>query len=406
MRIKAFQGLRPRPEVVAEVASLPYDVVSTEEARALTKNNPRSFLHVVRAEVDLPEGTDLYSDAVYEKAQENFKKLQDDGDLVRESEPSLYLYELEWKGHVQRGITTTCHIEDYESEIIKKHENTRPAKENDRLRLNQALSAHPGPIFLTYRDNEIIDEIVNDIAEGETLFNFTAEDGVRHTVWKITGDNAFGLISLFEDVPCAYVADGHHRAASAARMGREHRDNNPGHTGDEPYNWFLAVLFPASQLKVLPYNRVVKDLNGYEPDKLLIDIRETCTVYENLAPEPEKHGQICMYIKEQWLGLSRNNISKDPITSLDVSFLQTNVLGPLLGIADPRTDQRIDFIGGIRGIKELEKLVDSGEFEIAFSMYPVSIDQLLAIADKKQIMPPKSTWFEPKLRSGLFVHTV
>ena len=216
----------------------------------------------------------------------------------------------------------------------------------------------------------------------------------------------YALVSLFDEIRCAYVADGHHRTASAARLGNERRDNNPEHTGEEPYNWFLAVLFPASQLNILPYNRVVVDLNGYEADILLKDIRSTCTVYENLAPSPEKPGQISMYIKEQWVGLVRNNIPKDPISSLDVSFLQTNVLGPLLGITDPRTDKRIDFIGGIRGVKELEKRVDSGEFAIAFSMYPVSVKQLIAIADNNQIMPPKSTWFEPKLRSGLFVHTV
>lgn len=405
MRIQAFQGLRPNPAVVENIASLPYDVVNTAEARELAKGNPLSFLHVVRAEIDLPEDADPYGDATYAKSKENFEKLQSEGNLIRETEPCLFVYQQEWKGFVQTGITATCHIEDYENNLIKKHEKTRVQKENDRLRINQTLKAHPGPVFLTYRDEPAINEAVDAILKEDPLYNFTAPDGVRHTVWRVPGGSA--LVDAFKAVPCAYVADGHHRSASAWRLGKEMRENNPNHTGNEPYNWFLAVLFPASHLNILPYNRVVQDLNGLDPDSFIEEVKKVCTVYENNAPDPEKPGQISLYIRDRWFGLVRpENTSDDPIEALDVSFLQDKILAPILGIDDPRTSSRVDFVGGIRGTQELEKRVNSGEWAVAFSMYPTTVDQLMDIADADKIMPPKSTWFEPKLRSGLFVHTV
>lgn len=405
MRIRAFQGLRPTPETASKVASLPYDVVNTQEARELASGNPISFLHVVRAEIDLPEGTDLYSDPVYAKAKENLTKLQEQGALVRETEPCLYLYEQRMGEHVQRGITAVCHIEDYEKDIIKKHEKTRPAKENDRLKLNQTLGAHPGPVFLTYKDEPTLARLIESVASTEPFIDFTAPDGIGHRVWRIPGGTEF--VDAFKNVPVSYVADGHHRSASAYRLGKEMAGANPNHTGEEDYNWFLAVIFPASDLKVLPYNRVVADLNGLSPLEFMNRVREVCTVYENNAPEPEKVGQISVYLEGNWYGIvAPEDSDADPVSRLDVSFLQDKILNPILGIQDPRTDDRVDFVGGIRGTDELVKIVESGKWKVAFSMYPVTVEQLMDIADAGAIMPPKSTWFEPKLRSGLFVHTV
>lgn len=405
MRIQSFQGLRPNPAIAKQLASLPYDVVSTEEARALAQGNPLSFLHVVRAEIDLPEGTDPYADATYQKAKENFEKLQREGHLVRETEPCIYIYRQKWREFEQTGVTATCHIEDYENNIIKKHEKTRIQKENDRLKLNQTINAHPGPVFLTYRDNEAIHGLVDAVVKQTPLYDFTAVDGVHHTLWRVAGGNDF--VKAFSRVSCAYVADGHHRSASAARLGKAKRDANPNHTGEEPYNWFPAVIFPASHLNVLPYNRLIKDLNGLSPVDFMQRLKKVCTVYENNAATPEKPGQMSLYIRDRWFGLVRpHEMNLDPISSLDVSFLQDKILSPILGIEDPRTSPRVDFVGGIRGTEELEKRVNSGEFAAAISMYPVTIEQLMEISDADQIMPPKSTWFEPKLRSGLFIHTV
>ena len=405
MKIKPFQGLRPQNQNVDQVASLPYDVVSTQEARELAAGNPHSFLHVVRAEIDLPEGTDPYDDSVYEKARENFQRLQQEGHLVREQEPCMYLYRQEWRGLVQEGIATTCHIGEYENDTIKKHEKTRVQKENDRLKLNQTLQAHPGPVFLTYREDASIEELMEQVKKEAPLFDFAADDGVKHTVWSIPQGHAF--VDAFAHVPAAYVADGHHRAASAWRLGKEKRENNPEHHGDEPYNWFLAVLFPANKLNILPYNRIVKDFNGLSPEEFLEGVKKVCTVYENNASEPEKPGQICMFIKDRWFGLERPEPdTDDPVSRLDVAFLQSQILSPILNIQDPRTSDRVDFVGGIRGTEALEQHVQSGEWAAAFSLYPVTVDQLMDISDANEIMPPKSTWFEPKLRSGLFIHTV
>lgn len=404
LRIKAFQGLRPTPRLVTEVACVPYDVVNTEEAAALAAGLPSSLLHVDRAEIDFPPGTDPYSDAVYSKARENFLRLQRDGILIRESEPAIYLYQQRMGAHMQTGLAAACHIEDYERDVIKKHEKTRRDKEDDRTRLIGTIRADTGPVFLTYRDRREIDSLAAGILKTSPLYDLTAPDGVQHTVWRIPGGEEF--VREFARVPVAYVADGHHRTASACRVGRELRESNPAHTGAEEYNWFLAVLFPASQLQILPYNRVVKDLNGLDRTTFLGRISRVFALKSGSSPTPGRPGEIRMYLAGEWHGLEwKPAAGADPISQLDVSGLQDRLLAPILGIDDPRTSKRIDFVGGIRGTAELVKRIDSGEAAVAFSMAPTTVDQLMAIADANQIMPPKSTWFEPKLRSGLFIHT-
>ena len=404
LRIKAFQGLRPAPALVSEVACVPYDVVNREESAALAAGKPHSLLHVDRAEIDLPPDTDPYSDLVYAKALENFLALQKDGALIRETEPCIYLYQQRMGSHVQTGLAAVCHIEDYEQDIIKKHEKTRRDKEDDRTRLIGTLSADTGPVFLTYRDDAKIDALVAAAQTGAPLYDITAPDGIQHTVWRVAGGAEF--VELFKNVPCSYVADGHHRTASAARVGRERREANPAHTGDEEYNWFLAVLFPASQLKILPYNRAVKDITGQGREAFLAAVSAAFSLKENGSATPAMPGEIRMYLDGAWYDLAwQPPANADPISQLDVTALQDRLLAPLLGIDDPRTSKRVDFIGGIRGTDELVQLVDSGKAAVAFSMYPTTVAQLMAIADAGQIMPPKSTWFEPKLRSGLFIHT-
>ena len=404
LRIQAFQGLRPAPALVSEVACVPYDVVDREESAALAAGKPHSLLHVDRAEIDLPPQTDPYSEAVYAKARENFLALQADGALIRETEPCVYLYQQRMGRHVQAGLATVCHIEDYERDIIKKHEKTRRDKEDDRTRLIGTLSADTGPVFLTYRDSTVIDALVAGVQQDAPLYDFTAPDGIQHTVWRVAGGEKF--VEGFQSVPIAYVADGHHRTASAVRVGRERREANPNHIGNEPYNWFLAVLFPASQLQIQPYNRAVKDLNGHSKDGFLEAVGRSFTVRPNGSPTPKRPGEIRMYLDGAWYDLAWQPAKDaDPISQLDVTGLQDLLLAPLLGIGDPRTSKRIDFIGGIRGTDELVKVVDTGKATVAFSMYPTTVEQLMAIADASQIMPPKSTWFEPKLRSGLFIHT-
>jgi uncharacterized protein (DUF1015 family) len=405
MKIRAFQGLRPHPELAASVASLPYDVVNTVEAKKLAEGNPNSFLHVVRSEIDLPEGTDPYSDQVYQQARANLDRLQSTGALERETTPSLYVYQQVMKGHKQCGLVSVCHIDDYLNDLIKKHEKTRPQKEDDRTKLNATLSAHPGPVFLTYRDDETINSLVNQIIQESPLFDFTAPDEVQHTVWRV--EETEQLVNAFAKVPVSYVADGHHRSASAARVGAERKNANPNHTGEEDYNWFLTVNFPASQLKILPYNRLVFDLNGNTEESFLEKVKEVATVTEDSDSTPDQVGKISMFFNNRWYGIKLpQNDSLDPVSRLDISRLQNTILGPILGIEDPRTSSRIDFIGGIRGTGELEKRVNNGDGPVAFSMYPVTIQQLMDIADAGETMPPKSTWFEPKLRSGLFIHTI
>ena len=404
LRINAFHALRPTPQLAAEVACVPYDVVDREEAASLAKGRPHSLLHVDRAEIDLPREIDPYSTAVYERARANFLALQKNGALLRDAEPCLYLYRQRMGTHVQTGLATVCHIEDYENNVIKKHEKTRPDKEEDRTRLIDTLSADTAPVFLTYRDSEAINRRVAALQKAAPLYDFTAPDGIQHTVWRIAGGAE--LIHDFEQVPAAYVADGHHRTASAVRVGAERRNANPNHTGREDYNWFLAVLFPASQLQILPYNRAVKDLNGRHRDEFLREVATKFRVLPGASAKPARPRDIRMYLDGAWDALEWPGApDAEPLGQLDVALLQEHLLAPILGIDDPRTSKRIDFIGGIRGTEELARLVDSGQAAVAFSLYPTTVQQLMAVADANQIMPPKSTWFEPKLRSGLFIHT-
>ncbi len=403
MRIRAFKGLVPVPALAAEVACVPYDVVDASEAAALAAGKPVSLLHVDRAEIDLPPSTDPYSAAVYAKAAGNFLKLQRDGALVRECEPCLYLYQQQMGDHRQRGLVAVCNVEDYDANLIKKHEKTRKDKEDDRTRLIDTIGADTGPVFLTYRDEPAVTALVESLVKTAPQHDFTAPDGIRHTAWRIPGAEAW--VKAFGKVPVTYIADGHHRAASAARVARLRRERNPQHTGAEDYNWFLCVLFPANELKILPYNRHVADLNGLTADAFLTKVKEVFGLQENAAPSPSGVGGVSMYLEGKWYGLAcKADAKADPVSRLDVSLLQDKLLAPVLGIDDPRTSKRIDFIGGIRGTGELVKRVDA-KGGVAFSMYPVTIGQLMDIADAGQIMPPKSTWFEPKLRSGLFIHT-
>lgn len=408
MKVKAFPSLVPAPGKAETVASVPYDVVNTQEARALAGDNPHSFLRVVRAEIDFPDGTDPYGDEIYAKSKSNFDALQEIGILTREPEPCVYLYRQIMNGLSQIGITLACHIEDYENDIIRKHEKTRPVKENDRTRLTDELSANTGPVFLTYKDVDVIDTFVESwTRSNEPTIDFVDDMGVQHTVWRVAEPKAGPILDSFGEVPLSYVADGHHRSASAARVGRERREANPDHNGSENYNWFLAVLFPASQLNILAYNRVVKDLNGLTADGFLQRINEQFVLDSNGKEEPDSPESLCIYVDGSWHEIRWSEVESDnPIDKLDVSVLQERILTPLLDIGDPRTDTRIDFVGGIRGPGELEKRVDSGDWAVGFSMYPTNVNQLIDIADAGEIMPPKSTWFEPKLRSGLFVYTL
>lgn len=408
MKVKAFPALVPAPGKAESIASVPYDVVNTEEARTLAGDNPHSFLRVVRAEIEFPDDTNPYGDEIYARSKANLDKLQSEGLLVREPVPCVYLYRQIMNGHAQVGITLACHIEDYENDIIKKHEKTRQVKEDDRTKLTDTLSANTGPVFLTYEDVASIDAFVASwITAHEPTIDFVDDVSVQHTVWRVEQSDAAPILDGFGGVPVSYVADGHHRSASAARVGKERRDANPNHTGEENYNWFLAVLFPASQLNILPYNRVVKDLHGLSADGFLKKLNERFRLDSNGQKSPDAPQSLCVYVGGGWHTLQWDEVdSENPIDKLDVSVLQDEVLTPILGIEDPRTDNRIDFIGGIRGTAELEKRVESGEWAAAFSMFPTTVQQLIDIADAGEIMPPKSTWFEPKLRSGLFVYTL
>ncbi len=404
LRVRAFQGLSPKPELASEVACVPYDVVNREEAAAMAAENPHSLMHVDRAEIDLPLETDPYSDIVYATAKARLKEMERAGILCRESQPVMYLYRQHMGGQVQTGVVGVCHIDDYENDIIRKHEKTRRDKEDDRTKLIGTLSANTGPVFLTYRGRPEIDAMVAAQAAKAPEVDFVAPDGIRHVLWRLAETDA--LAEAFAQVPVAYVADGHHRSASAARVGHERRLANPNHTGSEEYNWFLCVLFPADQLCILPYNRAVADLNGLSADEFLSKVRGIFAVTQMADATPSESGHVSMFLDGKWFGLSwQPDPAADPVARLDVSVLQDRLLSPVLGIEDPRTSKRVDFIGGIRGTAELESRVRSGAAAVAFSMFPVTVDQLMDIADAGQIMPPKSTWFEPKLRSGLFIHT-
>lgn len=407
MKIKAFKGLRPKDGLAKDIASLPYDVVNFKQACKEAEGKPLSFMRVVRSELELDPNIDPYTQAVYDHAKENFEKLVKNGHLIREDAPSMYLYRQQMGNHSQTGIVATFSAQDYDADVIKKHEKTRKAKEDDRYNLTRTLRVNTGPVFLTVKDGTKLDEIVENKKDEDALFDFVADDGIRHSVWKISDPKLLNeIVEVFDKIPCAYVADGHHRSASNARCARDLAKENPHHSGDEDYNWFLSVCFPAGQLKILPYNRVVKDLAGRTPEEFLAELKKVCEVSKTSEKEPKSPTNVNMYLDGEWYALAFGSTDGlDAVESLDVSLLQNRVLSPLLGIGDPRTDERIDFVGGIKGVKELERLVDSGEFKVAFSMYPTTVEQLMAIADAGQIMPPKSTWFEPKLRSGLFVHT-
>ena len=408
--IKAFKAVRPKTGLAEKVACLPYDVMNTKEARAMAKGNPVSFLHVSRAEIDFPEGVDEHSQVVYDKAKANFDKMIADGALAQDKEAYLYIYAQVMNGRRQVGLVACSSIDDYFNDIIKKHELTRPEKEEDRIHHMETLQAHVGPIFLTYPQNNSIDNIINSIiAKQQPVYDFKADDNIQHTVWVVDNKESIEqIITLFnKEIPYTYIADGHHRTASAAKVGKKMREQNPQHTGNEEYNFFLSVLFPDNQLAIMDYNRVVKDLKGLSTDELIKKIEQKFTVTKSTGDKPAKLHEIKMYLGGEWFQLipkTGTYNDNDPIGVLDITILQDNLLAPILAINDPRTDKRIDFVGGIRGLEELKRRVDSGEMKAAFALYPVSLKQLMDIANSGKIMPPKSTWFEPKLRDGLFSH--
>ena len=406
-RVEPFKAWRPRRDVCADVASPPYDVLSSAEAREMVAGNPLSFLYVVKPEIGLDAGVDLYSDEVYAKGAENLQRLKDHGILIHEASPSLYLYRQRMGDHVQTGLVAGASVDEYEAGLIKKHENTRRVKEDDRTRHVDALNANTGPVFLTYRARPEIDALVERLTATEPTYDFTAPDGIQHIVW-VVGDPADrdSLVEAFGRVPELYVADGHHRSAAGARIRALRRGANPEHTGEEPYNFFLSVIFPDDQMMILDYNRVVKDLFGRSA-AVFVEALESWFSIEKVADgRPDGPRTFGMYLGGNWYRLRAKEggfPTVDPVDSLDVAILQNSVLAPVLGVADPRSDERIDFVGGIRGLEELERRVDSGDWAVAFALYPTAIDQLFAVADVDLVMPPKSTWFEPKLRSGLIV---
>ena len=406
--IRPFNALRPQGDRAAQVAAVPYDVVNTEEARALAAGNPWSFLHVSRSEIDLPDGTPIYSDKVYAKALANFEHLIKECPLEDEETPSLYLYRLIMGDHEQIGVVACCSVDEYDRDIIRKHERTRRDKEDDRTRHIMVLRAQTGPVFLTYRGEVRIDSLVADaLTRNPPLYDFVANDDIRHTIWRVP--NYQPLVEAFAEVPYLYIADGHHRAASAGRARAELKEHGFGFIGNEEYNFFLCVIFPDNQLQILPYNRIVRDLNGMSPSEFLARLRESFELTESASPSPKQRGEWSMYLDAQWYGLALPNDAARPeglVDSLDVSILQTRLLDPILDVKDVRTDKRIDFVGGIRGTGELEKLVKEGKAAVAFSLYPTTIDDLLRVSDAGEIMPPKSTWFEPKLRDGLLIHQI
>jgi len=406
--VAPLPALRPRPALAAEVAAVPYDVVSKEEAAALAAGKARSFLHVTRPEIDMAAATDPHAAEVYRAGADALARFVADGTLVRDPEPALYVYRLSVDGHRQVGVMGRCAVDEYDDDRIKKHEKTRPDKEDDRTRHLLTLSCHPEPVFLTYRGTAAIDERVAAAMAAQPLYDFTAADGVGHTVWRLGGAAAAELATAFGAVDALYVADGHHRSASASRARAQRRDANPDHRGDEPYNFFLAGVFPADQVRILPYNRVVHDLAGQDADAFLRRLGEVMTVRPGGAPAPDRRGRFSMYLDGRWYGLEappERTGSSDPVESLDAAILQSAVLAPLLGIGDPRTSQDVDFVGGIRGAGELERRVEEGA-AVAFSLFPVSVEELMAVSDAGRVLPPKSTWFEPKLRSGLLVHEI
>jgi uncharacterized protein (DUF1015 family) len=405
-QIKPFKAFRPRPEIAGQLASVPYDVINTAEARKLAEGNPVSFLHVCRPEIEFPEGVDEHSDQIYAKGAENLKKFVKEGKLFQEATPCLYVYQQKMGDHVQAGLVCLCSVKEYENDLIKKHEYTRKDKEDDRTRHVTEQAANAEPVFLTYRAVPYIDGIVDKVRATKPLYDIVTPDGIGHTVWKLEDESAiYAIAHLFDGVNALYIADGHHRTASAVRYGQARRAQTKDATGEESFEYFMAVVFPHNQLKILDYNRVVKDLNGLTQDQFLAKVGEKFDVVPSTERNPKAPAAFGMYLGGKWYSLKAKAGSypaSDPVRSLDVSILQENLLNPILGIQDPRTDKRIDFVGGIRGMDELERRVKEG-MAVAFSMYPTSLVQLMDVADAGKIMPPKSTWFEPKLRSGLLV---
>jgi uncharacterized protein (DUF1015 family) len=404
--IRPFCGLRPAKGRGSDVVAPPYDVLNTQEAIERAAGRPWNFLHISRPEIDLAAGTDPYDARVYAKARENLDKTIDAKVLVKDQQANYYAYRMIMDEHTQIGLVAIASVADYDTNRIRKHEFTRPVKEDDRVRQIEAVNAQTGPVLLAYPDAPIVDEILSAASYGEPEMQTTADDGVEHTLWCISDQAAIDtLTQAFDDMNAIYIADGHHRSASASRICASRKADNPEHTGDEAYNYFLSVIFPHHQMKIFDYNRVIKDLNGLSTQQFLDKVAENFTIETcDTAYKPKQTMEYGMYLQEQWyrLKLKHSAPSDDPVARLDVSLLANSLIDPILGISDPRTDDRIDFIGGIRGLTELEKKVDTGDFAIAFSMFATSIDELISVADDNQVMPPKSTWFEPKLADGLF----
>jgi len=412
--IRPFSALRPTKEKAQLVASVPYDVVNREEAMHFAEGNPLSYLHITRSEIDLPDDTDVYSKLVYQKAKENLERIIKEAPLKTDDNPSFYLYRLIMDGRSQTGICATFSVDDYDNDVILKHERTRKVKEDDRTNHIITTEAQTGIVFLTYRGVQTVNDVVDKtMKEVNPEYDFTAPDGIKHTVWIVPENFNQNIINEFKKINKLYIADGHHRAKSASRAREEKKKSNPNHKGDEGYNYFVAVLFPEDQLKILPYNRVVFDLNGLSMDDFLNEVSEKFEIQTTTNKEPQTKNNFCMYLDKQWYHLKARDsvlaslsLEKSVGEKLDVSILQNFLLNPVLGIDDPRTNNRIDFIGGIRGTNELEKLVDSGKAAVAYSLYPVSVQDLMNISDAGEVMPPKSTWFEPKLRDGLLTNLI
>ena len=410
--LKPFRALRPDPKKAKDICAPPYDVLSSQEAREMAEGNPLSFLRVSKPEIELDPNVDPYSTEVYSHGARNLRGMIDDGHLIQDEKPCYYIYRITMGEHRQTGLVALASCEEYDRGIVKKHELTRPDKEDDRTRHINLLGAQTGNVFLSYRSVSSIDSVLADLSKGTPDYDFVADDGVRHEAWVISDDNDIREIEQsFLTVSTLYIADGHHRSAAASRVAKERQEANAHHTGEEPYNYFLTVTFPHNQVQILGYNRAVKDLNGHTAEELLKKIEEVADVREiPEARQPQKKDEVTFYMDGKWRSFTWLPTVLDHAQSaaatLDVAVLQKEILGPYLGIGDPRVDKRVKFVGGIRGTRELEKLVDSGEWAVAFSMFPTSMRELMAIADEGGLMPPKSTWFEPKLRDGLMVHLI
>jgi uncharacterized protein (DUF1015 family) len=406
--VRPFAGLRPQNSLAGKVAAPPYDVLDSNEAREMARGNELSFLHVNKPEIDLPPETNPYSEAVYRKGAENFQRFIANGTMSQDKRPIFYFYRQIMDKHAQVGLVATVSAEEYDRGLIKKHEFTRPEKETDRVKHIMALNAQVGPVFLTYPDDRALNKIQVEVCKNAPECDFMSQDNVRHTVWLVPEEQTEKIAGIFSKIPYLYVADGHHRSAAGSIVAKNRKEINKNHIGQEEYNFFMAVIFPKSHMRIMAYNRAVMDLNGLSEDEFLVVIKDRFTMKAG-KPSPKSVHKFSMYLDGKWYSLAPKKgsfLEKDPVKNLDASILQDKLLGPVLGIDNPRTNTRIKFVGGIRGTGELEKLVNSGKFKVAFSLYPVTLDQLFSVADSGNVMPPKSTWFEPKLRSGLIVHMI